>query len=135
MLRFTPFSIAMLSLAFCISGCSSDDKSDVKESEVVADDKFESPEEELAFLNAQISELEAERDRYLARAVQAKNQGDRLQFQSGRVYEARRYWKIAKVSNDIAKRIDLQIKELKAQRQPLLDRGIKPAPTSMPDNG
>jgi len=94
---------------------------------VLDEPKFTSKEEELTYLNNEIKELQEERDRYRSRATQAKNQGDRLQFQTGRIYEARRYWKIAKVSNDIADRIDAQIKVLEAQRQPLLDAGVQPA--------
>lgn len=83
-------------------------------------------QEQLAYLNQQIKQLEDERDKYIAKAARAQNQGDRLQFENNMLYEARRYWQVAQSCQEIADKIDQQISILKKQRQQLLEETQAP---------
>lgn len=81
--------------------------------------QMSSDEQQLNYLNQQIEDLEDERDKFIAKAARARDQGDRLQFEQGMLTDARRYWKLADTCDEIAKKIDQQIVVLKKQRDTL----------------
>lgn len=71
-------------------------------------------------INEEIDLLEDERDKLTARAARLQDKGDRLQFQSGNLSDARRYWKMADAANQIANQIDEKIQQLKEERQTVI---------------
>ncbi|MDN3504576.1 MAG: hypothetical protein P0S95_03250 [Rhabdochlamydiaceae bacterium] len=79
-----------------------------------------SDQELLNNLNEEIIELEDQRDKLSARAARLNDMGDRLQFESGSLGDARRYWNMAQKSNEIADKIDVEIDKLKIEKQQLL---------------
>ena len=83
-------------------------------------DKVHTPQEQLDYIDDQIGDLKDERDRYLAKAERAQNQGDRIQFQPGQLSEAKRYWRIAEAAREIAYKINQQVSALVKQRRALL---------------
>jgi hypothetical protein len=71
------------------------------------------------------------RNKELARAAWAQNQGDRLQFQPNNLLDARRYWNEADVSRDIAARYQEEIDKLELRKKEVLEReGIEYTPAS-----
>lgn len=71
------------------------------------------------------------RNKELARAAWAQNQGDRLQFQPNNLLDARRYWHEADASRDIAARYQEEIDKLELRKKEVLEReGIEYTPVS-----
>ena len=73
----------------------------------------------MEYYNEEIEVLEDLRDKYEAKAARFQDQGDRLQFQNGSLYEARRYWDRAQIAKEIAKKINLDIEKLKKEKNEL----------------
>jgi len=75
---------------------------------------------QLCTIDAAIDKLTNLRDLELAKAAQAQNQGDRLQFQGNELMTARQYWQQAENSKEIAARYQEEIDKLESQRASLL---------------
>lgn len=62
------------------------------------------------------------RDKELARAARRQNDGDRLQFQSQSLIDAKRAWADADASREIAARYQEEIDQLQVRRENLLKK-------------
>jgi len=62
------------------------------------------------------------RNKELANAAWAQNQGDRLQFQTHNLMDARRYWNEADTSREIAERYQEEIDKLETRKEVLLEK-------------
>ena len=78
-------------------------------------------EEELLALDEVIEHLTELRDKELAKAARAKDQGDRLQFKSDNLSDARRFWNKAEANKEIAARYQEEIDKL-VERKNKLDK-------------
>ncbi|MEM8728215.1 MAG: hypothetical protein AAGE99_05925 [Chlamydiota bacterium] len=78
--------------------------------------------EELATIDKAVVKLTDLRNKALANAAWAQNQGDRLQFQSYNLIDARRYWNEADASREIAARYQQEIDKLELRKQAVLKR-------------
>lgn len=80
-------------------------------------------------IDKEIDKLSNQRNLYLAKATRLQNQGDRLQFESNNLLDARRAWQQAQINREIATRIQEEIDLLEKQRQGVLDKyGVKSYP-------
>ena len=77
--------------------------------------------EEVESIDHAIEKLTDLRDKELANEAWAKNQGDRLQFQSPNLLDARRYWNEADTSKEIAARYQSEIDQLQQRKQTLIE--------------
>ena len=75
---------------------------------------------ELAAIDAVVLELTDLRNKELAHAAWAQNQGDRLQFQPHNLLDARRYWHEAEESRETAARYQQEINQLESRKKELL---------------
>lgn len=83
-------------------------------------------EQEVKTIDQVVDKLSDLRNKELARASWAQNQGDRLQFQSNNLTDARRYWNEADKSREIAARYQEEIDKLEARKKEILEnQGIK----------
>jgi hypothetical protein len=85
-------------------------------------DKALSDQEMLAYLNEEISSLEDLKNKYIAKAARFQNQGDRLQFNSESLYEARVYWNMADTAKNNADQIEEELVLLRQQRDRIKQR-------------
>ncbi len=68
-------------------------------------------------MDQEIDKLINQRNLYLAKATRLQNQGDRLQFESNNLIDARRAWQQAQINREIATRIQEEIDTLENQRE------------------
>lgn len=81
--------------------------------------------EEVATIDQAVIKLTDLRNKELANAAWAQNQGDRLQFQPHNLIDARRYWNEADTSRQIAARYQEEIDRLELRKQEILkDQGL-----------
>ena len=81
--------------------------------------------QEVEVIDRTIEKLTDLRNKELARATSAQNQGDRLQFNSSNLMDARRYWDQADTSREIAKRYQEEIDKLEKRKSEILsEQGI-----------
>lgn len=86
--------------------------------------------EEVTSIDDAVVKLTDLRNKELARATWAQNQGDRLQFQHNNLLDARRYWNEAETSRAIAARYQEEIDRLELRKKEVLEReGIEYTPT------
>ncbi|NGX51495.1 MAG: hypothetical protein K1060chlam2_01361 [Chlamydiae bacterium] len=86
--------------------------------------KEQSPEnwkQEVETIDQATVKLTDLRNKELASAAWAQNQGDRLQFQSHSLIDARRYWNQADTSREIAARYQEEIDKLEVRKKYLLE--------------
>lgn len=87
--------------------------------------------QEVANIDGAVVKLTDLRNKELARAAWAQNQGDRLQFQSHNLLDARRYWNEAETSREIAARYQEEIDKLELRKKEVLERqGIDYTPNA-----
>lgn len=92
--------------------------------EVLALVKEQSPEnwkQEVETIDQAVIKLTDLRNKELSNAAWAQNQGDRLQFQSHNLLDARRYWNEADTSREIAARYQQEIDKLEVRKKEILD--------------
>lgn len=77
--------------------------------------------QEVTTIDHTVEKLIDLRNKELARAAWAQNQGDRLQFQSHNLIDARRYWNEADTSREIAARYQEEIDKLELRKKTLLE--------------
>ncbi|MBI3211281.1 MAG: hypothetical protein HYZ47_01160 [Simkania negevensis] len=85
--------------------------------------KEQSPENwkiEVDSIDQTVDRLTDLRNKELARAARAQNQGDRLQFNNQNLVDARRYWNEADSSREIAARYQQEIDQLELRKQEIL---------------
>ncbi len=88
-------------------------------------------QQEVATIDQAVAKLTDLRNKELANAAWAQNQGDRLQFQSHNLSDARRYWNEADTSREIAARYQEEIDKLKARKAVILEEhGVEYNPPS-----
>ncbi|MBP9842127.1 MAG: hypothetical protein KBC64_06875 [Simkaniaceae bacterium] len=86
--------------------------------------------EEVKQIDRAVEKLTDLRDLELAKAARYQDQGDRLQFKSHDLIDARRYWNQADTSREIAARYQQEIDKLKIRRNFLYKQhGMKPNDT------
>lgn len=93
--------------------------------EVLALVKEQSPEnwkQEVESIDQAVIKLTDLRNKELSNAAWAQNQGDRLQFQSHNLLDARRYWNEADTSREIAARYQQEIDKLEVRKKEILDQ-------------
>ena len=93
--------------------------------EVLALVKEQSPEnwkQEVETIDQAVVKLTDLRNKELSNAAWAQNQGDRLQFQSHNLLDARRYWNEADTSREIAARYQEEIDKLEVRKKEILDQ-------------
>ncbi len=73
-------------------------------------------QEKITQIDTNIKKLTNLKNLELAKAARAQDQGDRLQFNSNNISDARRYWQEAETSREIADRYQLEINKLNAQK-------------------
>jgi len=78
-------------------------------------------EQEVETIDKATKKLTNLRNKELANAAWAQNQGDRLQFQSHNLIDARRYWNEADTSREIAARYQEEIDKLEIRKTSLLN--------------
>ena len=93
---------------------------------LVKEQPSENWEQEAATIDQTVENLIDLRNKELANAVWAQNQGDRLQFQSNNLMDARRYWNEADTSREIAARYQEEIDKLELRKQELLKTHRQP---------
>lgn len=87
-------------------------------------------QQEVSTIDETVIKLTDLRNKELANAAWAQNQGDRLQFQSHNLIDARRYWNEAETSREIAARYQQEIDKLELRKKELLEaNGIEYNPT------
>lgn len=84
---------------------------------------------EIETIDQAVVKLTDLRNKELSQAAWAQNQGDRLQFQSHSLIDARRYWNEADTRREIAARYQEEIDKLELRKQEVLKRqGIEYTP-------
>lgn len=78
--------------------------------------------QEVSTIDEAVIKLTDLRNKELANAAWAQNQGDRLQFQSHNLIDARRYWNEAETSREIAARYQEEIDKLELRKREVLKR-------------
>jgi len=78
--------------------------------------------QEVENIDNAIKRLTDLRDKELARAARRQNDGDRLQFQSQNLIDAKRAWAEADASREIAERYQQEIDQLQVRRANLLKK-------------
>ncbi|MCK4934139.1 MAG: hypothetical protein KAR79_00985 [Simkaniaceae bacterium] len=78
--------------------------------------------QDVAGIDAAIDKLTNLKNLELAKAARAQNQGDRLQFNSQNLMDARRYWNDADTSQEIAARYQEEINKLELLKQEILKK-------------
>lgn len=86
-------------------------------------------QQEVETIDQAVINLTDLRNKELSNAAWAQNQGDRLQFQSHNLIDARRYWNEADTSREIAARYQEEIDKLELRKKEVLERqGIEYTP-------
>lgn len=78
--------------------------------------------QELQNIDQAISKLSDLRDKELARATRRQNDGDRLQFQSQNLLDAKQAWAEAEASREIAARYQQEIDQLETRKAEILQK-------------
>jgi multidrug efflux pump subunit AcrB len=87
-------------------------------------------QQEVQTIDEAVVKLTDLRNKELSNAAWAQNQGDRLQFQSQNLMDAKRYWNEADASREIASRYQEEIDKLEARKKEILkQQGIEPSPS------
>lgn len=86
-------------------------------------------QQEVVTIDQAVEKLTDLRNKELANATWAQNQGDRLQFQSHNLIDARRYWNQADSSREIAARYQAEIDKLEARKKILLEKNGEAYPS------
>ena len=87
-------------------------------------------QQEVATIDEAVIKLTDLRNKELSNAAWAQNQGDRLQFQSHNLIDARRYWNEADTSREIAARYQEEIDKLEARKKVILEQqGVEYKPS------
>lgn len=85
--------------------------------------------QEVETIDQAVIKLTDLRNKELSKAAWAQNQGDRLQFQSHNLLDARRYWNEADTSREIAARYQEEIDKLELRKQEIYEeQGIPYSP-------
>src|SRR3990167_6283239 len=84
--------------------------------ELIKQQPKENWREEIQIIDEAINQLSELRNKELAKATRAQNQGDRLQFNTQNLLDARRYWAEADSSREIADRAQLEIDRLEERK-------------------
>ena len=86
-------------------------------------------QQEVETIDQAVIKLTDLRNKELSKAAWAQNQGDRLQFQSHNLLDARRYWNEADTSREIAARYQEEIDKLELRKQEIYEeQGIPYTP-------
>ena len=86
-------------------------------------------QQEVETIDQAVIKLTDLRNKELSKAAWAQNQGDRLQFQSQNLLDARRYWNEADTSREIAARYQEEIDKLELRKQEIYqEQGIPYTP-------
>lgn len=85
-----------------------------------------SSKNELAEIDKEIDKLTNQRNLYLAKATRLQNQGDRLQFESNNLIDARRAWQQAQINREIATRIQEEIDQLEVRKKKITGSQVSP---------
>ena len=94
--------------------------------ELVKQQPRENWREEIQIIDDAINQLSELRNRELAKATRAQNQGDRLQFNTQNLLDARRYWAEADSSREIADRAQKEIDRLEVRKSQIFQANISP---------
>ncbi len=93
---------------------------------LVKEQPSENWKQEVETIDQAVVKLTDLRNKELSNASWAQNQGDRLQFQSHNLLDARRYWNEADTSREIAARYQEEIDKLEIRKKEILgQQGIK----------
>ena len=93
---------------------------------LVKEQSQENWKQEVNTIDQAVIKLTDLRNKELSNAAWAQNQGDRLQFQSHNLLDARRYWNEADTSREIAARYQEEINKLEVRKKKILDlQGIE----------
>ena len=93
---------------------------------LVKEQPSENWKQEVETIDQAVVKLTDLRNKELSNASWAQNQGDRLQFQSHNLLDARRYWNEADTSREIAARYQEEIDKLEVRKKEILgQQGIK----------
>ncbi|WP_420422416.1 hypothetical protein [Simkania sp.] len=85
--------------------------------------------QEVENIDNTIKKLSDLRDKELAKAARRQNDGDRLQFQSNNLLDAKRAWADADASREIAARYQQEIDQLEVRKAELLQKhGVEYTP-------
>ena len=120
------FSKLAVIMSLCFTGLCFADSDEPKCEESV------SWQEQIGRIDQDIEKKNNLRNLYEAKAARAKNQGDRLQFNSENVTEARRYWQIADYYNAQADLLGKEIEALHEHRSDVLNKYNNGKPFSPP---
>ena len=71
-------------------------------------------------IDQKIEQLIDLKNKELGKAAWAQNQGDRLQFQSSNLIDARRFWREAQTSRQIASKYQKEIDKLECLKQKMI---------------
>lgn len=89
---------------------------------LVKEQSQENWKQEVNTIDQAVIKLTDLRNKELSNAAWAQNQGDRLQFQSHNLLDARRYWNEADTSREIAARYQEEIDKLEVRKKEILDQ-------------
>ena len=89
---------------------------------LVKEQSQENWKQEVNTIDQAVIKLTDLRNKELSNAAWAQNQGDRLQFQSQNLLDARRYWNEADTSREIAARYQEEIDKLEVRKKEILDQ-------------
>ena len=78
--------------------------------------------EEVKALDEAIEKLKELKRKELASATWSQNQGDRLQFRSENLMDAKRHWKRADRSREMAEKVQDQIDQLEERKKEILEK-------------
>lgn len=96
---------------------------------LVKQQPLENWKQEVETIDQTIVTLTNLRNKELANAAWAQNQGDRLQFDTQTLLDAKRYWNEADTSREIAARYQLEIDKLELRKKEILEQhGVKYRP-------
>lgn len=97
--------------------------------ELVKQQPKENWREEIQIIDDAINQLSELRNKELAKATRAQNQGDRLQFNTQNLLDARRYWAEADSSREIADRAQREIDKLEEKKSQIFQANTYPRRT------
>lgn len=90
-------------------------------SPLVVDKSADACQQEITQIDAQVEKLEKARDIHADRAAQFQDEGDRWQFRSGQIEDARRAWSKADDERRQAQDFQMQIEHLQAKKARILE--------------
>ncbi len=89
---------------------------------LVKEQSSENWKQEVETIDQAVIKLTDLRNKELSNAAWSQNQGDRLQFQSHNLLDARRYWNEADTSREIAARYQEEIDKLEVRKKEILNQ-------------